>query len=265
MAIYATGTTGTIGSKFSSKVTPIRVDFLEDAFPTNLPEFTCKDFLIHLGGIVGADLVASNIQRAYAINVEATVKIAKKFISESGKLFVYVSSSHIYAPSFEKLTEDSKVAPQSHYAKQKLEAEKSLQALFNRVPERLCIVRVFSILDWDVAPFTLGGGIAKLASKDEIHQLRNADDVRDFLTPQKVAESLEEIIRSQNLFGIVNLCSGEGTSVANAARAMLLKRNHEVPENRILHEKSSNPYVVGSNSKLLLAIPNLDLSWHPSP
>jgi hypothetical protein len=37
-----------------------------------------------------------------------------------------------------------------------------LLELFERDLTKLCIVRVFSVLDWDVAPFTLGRAIAKL-------------------------------------------------------------------------------------------------------
>ena len=49
---------------------------------------------------------------------------------------------------------------------QKLKAEQGISQIFNDSPEKLCIVRVFSVLDWDVADFTLGGGIKKLILPD---------------------------------------------------------------------------------------------------
>jgi nucleoside-diphosphate-sugar epimerase len=264
MAIYATGTTGTIGRHLSSFIDAIKVDFLDPEFAIKLPNFTSDDSLIHLGGIVGADLVASDLHKSHTVNVEATEKIAQRFILNNGGFFIYVSSSHVYSPSAEKINEDSKLAPQNNYAQQKLEAEQLLQALFWQVPQKLCIVRVFSVLDWDTPPLTLGGGIAKLADNNSTYQLTCSDDIRDFLTPRKIAQILEKIAKSRGMRGVVNLCSGTGISVGDAARVMLESRKFRVPPGRVVRGNSKVPHLVGDNSKLREMIPNIDLEWSPS-
>jgi hypothetical protein len=129
---------------------------------------------------------------------------------------------------------------------------------------KLCIVRVFSVLDWDVAPFTLGRAIAKLIDENSKFKLRNGDDVRDFLTPRSIANILEKLVEELSLPTIINLCSGVGIKVAVAARTMLAGSGYEIPEHRILPGNSSNPYIVGNNSKLTKLFPNMDLSWSPS-
>ena len=111
---------------------------------------------------------------------------------------------------------------------------------------------------------TLGGAIKKLTEMNSHSVLRNIDDVRDFLTPKQVANALIAITNESSLTGIVNLCSGVGTSVVNAAQKMFESSGLKFPAERMVKGNSDNPYMVGSNSKLTSYIPNLDLNWNPS-
>ena len=104
----------------------------------------------------------------------------------------------------------------------------------------------------------------KLAQGDKEFVLQNASDIRDFLTPSTIANALFQIAKSGKLNGIVNLCSGRGISVADAAIRMLTESGIQVGEDRFAFQNSSNPFVLGDNSKLLAAHPNLDLTWNPS-
>ena len=156
----------------------------------------------------------------------------------------------------------SPLAPTNIYAEQKLEAEGLLQSIFASEAHRLCIIRVFSVLDWAVAPYTLGGAIRKLTNSDFI--LSNASDIRDFLTPKSIAEAVYEIAMAGTQFGIVNLCSGSGISVGDAAKRMLSESGFLVSENQFSWEQGTNPYVVGDNSRLISRHPKLKLSWQPS-
>jgi nucleoside-diphosphate-sugar epimerase len=170
----------------------------------------------------------------------------------------------VYAPSTELLNESSTVAPGNVYAEQKLQGENEIIDVYKGSPERLCIVRVFSVLDWDVSEFTLGGGIKKLALGVPEYELSNADDVRDFLTPKKIAEILIDIVNTPALSGVVNLSTGIGTSVREASRLMVEGSGFDFPLHRVIAGNSSFPFMVGDNSKLRWHLPNLDLSWVPS-
>ena len=264
MSVYATGTSGTIGRHLSGGIKSVRSNFLDPNFLSDFPVFDRNDSIIHLGGIVGVDNVAKNIEVSHLANVEATRKIAEKFIRENGKYFLYVSSSHVYENSSVKLTESSNLRPQSDYANQKLEAEKVLMKLFALQPERLCIARVFSILDWGTAPFTLGGGISRLIEDDSNYKLLNSDDIRDFLTPRTVANTLQIMATKRKLSGVVNLCTGIGMTVGEAARKMIAIRGYSIPSDRIINGISNVPYLVGDNSKIASQFPELILQWQPS-
>jgi len=264
MAIYATGASGTIGRNLSAKVISIKLDLQAPILGSSLPEFFEQDSLIHLAGIVGPGLVDEDLDVAHQINVVGTLNLAERFLIGGGGRFIYVSTSHVYENSLEPIMETSSVNPISNYAKQKLKAEQGLMELFQHKQEKLCIARVFSVLDWDVAPFTLGGAISKLADPNSDYILRNSDDIRDFLTPSKIAEILEKISITNSLFGIVNLCSGIGTKVLDAAATMLAQKGCGVPAGRVEPGNSNAPFIVGDNSILKSHLLELDLRWSPS-
>ena len=85
--------------------------------------------------------------------------------------------------------------------------------VFKETPEKLCIVRVFSVLDWDVADFTLGGAIKNSTISSSNFKLSNSDDVRDFLTPKLIASVLTKISHNSSISGIINLSSARGTTI----------------------------------------------------
>lgn len=262
--IYATGTKGTIGKHLPLEVTSINQDLSKNKFAFKHLSIQKNSNFIHLAGVVGAKAVKNNVEYSRAVNIEGTVFLAEEFLSKSSGKFYFVSTSHVYSPSEKNFLESSPLGPTNIYAEQKLEAEKLLQIIFQNDPKRLCIIRVFSVLDWDVPPFTLGGAIKRLANQDDGFVLRNGLDVRDFLTPSSIAKSLYEIALKGKLNGIVNLCTGHGISVGEAAHRMLTSSGLQVPEHRIILEHSDNPVMVGDNSRLKSFHPELNLKWYPS-
>jgi nucleoside-diphosphate-sugar epimerase len=262
--LYSTGLTGTIGKHLPDDVRAINIDLTSNGPAFNELNLEKESNILHLAGIVGPTEVSRDIQHSQNVNIRGTKLLAEHFLAGCEGIFTYVSTSHVYAPSVELISETSALAPSNVYAEQKLQAEIEIQSIFAQYPARLCIIRVFSILDWDTATFTLGGGIRKLAEKSSDFVLNNASDVRDFLTPRTVARALHEITTKNRISGILNLCSGVGTSVGSAAKRMLSEAGIEVDENRISWGNSSNPFVVGNNSRLISAMPNLDLIWKPS-
>ena len=263
LKILATGATGTIGKHFSGAI-PISINLL-DGFNLIEPSlFNSSSVVLHAAGIVGNEAVDKDINLSRKINIEGTKKLAEISRDNDISRFIYVSSSHVYAPSDSLLLESSNVRPLGPYAEQKFEAEQALVEVFKETPEKLCIVRVFSVLDWDVADFTLGGAIKKLTNSNSDYCLLNSDDIRDFLTPKLIASVLIEIAHTTSLSGIVNLSSMHGTTIRRAAYKMLTESGFEFPSARLLPGNSTRPYVVGDNSKLISYFPNLRLNWEPS-
>jgi nucleoside-diphosphate-sugar epimerase len=264
MKIYATGVTGTIGKHLASQVSGIDIDLLSPQEDFKKLSFNASDCIIHLAGVVGSSMVEKELEKSYQINVEGTKKLALAALDGGVGRFVYVSTSQVYKPSTNLLSEESEIGPSNVYAHQKYEAELAAHKVFQGTPNKLCVVRVFSVLDWDVQNFTLGGGIKKLAKNDPGFVLGDSDDVRDFLTPKRIAEVLIEIANEPGLTGVVNLCTGHGLTVRAAATRMLTESGFVSSEDRIRSGKSGVPLMVGDNSKLLSYLPNLILNWQSS-
>ena len=262
--LYATGSTGTIGRHLPKNVHPLKLDLSSDQESFYGIDFETQSNLIHLAGVVGPSEVLKDINYSRSVNISGTQFLAEEFIKKSEGIFYYISTSHVYAPSPYLISESNTLAPVNIYAEQKLEAETLLQSIFASSPKRLCVIRVFSVLDWDVSPFTLGGGLRKLADIDSDFVLSNSSDIRDFLTPKDIASAVFEIALASTQFEVVNLCTGNGISVGDAAKKMLSESGFKVAEDKFSWERSSNPSVVGDNSLLISRHPALKLFWQPS-
>ena len=264
MNLFATGKSGTIGKHLPNSIQPLSIDLSSPASIRNNSNFDSAIGLLHLAGVVGMGEVAKDIEHAYAVNVNGAMLLAKEFYNKTKGKFYYISTSHVYAPTSQKIVEEMKTEPSSIYAQQKLDSETLISEIYANSPERLCIIRVFSVLDWDVPAFTLGGAVKKLTQGDSDFELSNSDDQRDFLTPKSIAAAIYGIASSGEINGIVNLCSGVGTSVRDAANRMLTESGYGIPIDRIKPGNSANPCVVGDNTKLVSALPDLNLEWQPS-
>lgn len=262
--LFATGTTGTIGRHFGTKVERISIDLSQDYWSEKDLNISRGDVVIHCAAIVGVDSVTRNEELAYKVNVEATRKLARVARERRVSRFVYVSTAHVYANSKKPITELDPVAPQNLYAQQKYEAEKAVIEELSFSDTEFCIARVFSVLDWDVKTFALGGSIKKLLDNDSSKFLTNCDDIRDFLTPKTISEALLAIAKYPYVNGVINLCSGKGMTVGFAARAMFERSGFNLPFEKTRGGNSSIPCLVGDNSKLKQKIPSLQLTWNPS-
>lgn len=259
----ATGITGTIGRHLPKETLRISCDLVDVSKTLDTSQFPKNSVVTHLAGIVGPDLVANDLHFSHKVNVQGTLALAEKFLEHSIKRFIYISSSHVYSTTIELITESSKLDPQNLYAEQKLKAEDELQKLFQNSGAELVILRVFSVLDWDVADFTLGGLFRKIALGDRNIRIKNGDDIRDFLTPKTIAESIEKVAACESISGILNLCSGSPTSVRDAALRMLNHLGTDHVRNIIDKGNSNVPRIVGNPSKFLLKFKIDALEWKP--
>jgi len=264
MGLSITGSTGTIGRHIPPGVKKLKLDLSALQEDTVAGIIEQEDTILHLAGVVGPAKVNEKPEFAKAVNIDGTAVLAGEFIKKSSGKFYYVSTSHVYAPTSEIITEASEIGPSSLYAEQKMMAEKVLSEIFSNEPSRLCIIRVFSVLDWNTGPYSLGGAVHKVATGELGYVLRNASDIRDFLTPKTIAEALFKIASAGEMSGVTNLCSSQGTTVGDATIRMLSESGYEIPPNVFEWERSHNPVVIGDNSRLKAAHPELDLVWQPT-
>jgi nucleoside-diphosphate-sugar epimerase len=261
MRFIATGLSGTIGRKLDRGIEPAQVVLgsgrLIDHFESKNNPLT----LIHLGGIVGEMKVSEDLSHSRRINVDETFSLAREVIEEFGGRFIHISSSHVYGPDPLPLKESNPYNPQSNYALQKALAEQMLLNHFGENNPQLVILRVFSVLGWDVADFTLGGAVKRILDGSQ-ESISNADDIRDFMTPTTIAAAISKIARSANISGIFNLCTGAGITVGDAALTMFKLAKFD-ERSRIKPGNSDIPFIVGDHSKLMSADLELNLTWDP--
>jgi len=263
MTILATGSSGTVGRFFPESVIPLEIDLTSEIEEFEQLELGKSDILIHAAAVVGPSVVDKDPYAARAVNIEGTRKLGLTALKRDVAKFVYVSTSHVYKFGPDFLTENDEVSPVNEYARQKYEGEKVLEEIFSKTPERLCILRLFSILDWGMPEFSLGGAIEKLANRAPGFVIQNTDDLRDFLTPRQAAEVIYDISRVSEAAGVLNMCTSNPISVAQAVRHLFELEDIQVDESCLLSGNSSVLRIVGDNSKLKALLPNTSFDWKP--
>jgi UDP-glucose 4-epimerase/GDP-4-dehydro-6-deoxy-D-mannose reductase len=183
------------------------------------------------------------------VNIESVRKLGLIARQRDIQKFVYVSTSHVYKPTNENIKETDELEPINVYAEQKLEAENILRNIYSDMPDKLLIIRVFSILGFDTKEFTLGGAILKL-SKDPNFELRNGDDIRDFLSPRQASDIIYNLGITATASTTINACTGIGLSLVDAAHRMLSCRKLDFNPEKIRRENSKTPRIVGDSRKL---------------
>jgi nucleoside-diphosphate-sugar epimerase len=261
--IFATGTTGTIGKHLSNSVESLSVDLSEN-FYIETSRSMNDGILIHLAGIVGETQVTNDVNYARKVNVSGTARLGTLALEAGIRKFVFLSSSHIYKKKSSKIFETDPIETVSHYAEQKIAAEEKLRQIFQADPDRLLILRVFSILDWLGKDFTLSGAIRNLIDS-KVDRIANGSDVRDFMQPFQVAKLVEELSNLQDACGVFNLCSGMGLTIKTATLEMLKKAGHPELIKKVEMGNSINPYIVGDTSRIEKLVNLNKLAWMAPP
>ena len=263
MTIIATGLSGTLGKKLDKDIQSAQVVLGSGRPLGNFQAPNSQLTLIHLGGVVGEERVSRDLIYSRHINVDETFNLARQVIERFDGRFIYISSSHVYGSQSSTLLETSPYNPHSNYASQKMRAEELLLDHFGEGHPQLTILRVFSVLGWDVADFTLGGAVKRILG-GSTESILYADDVRDFMTPTTIAKNISAIAKGSKVSGIFNLCSGSGITVGEAVRSMFKVANFQESPHHLKSGKSKMPYRVGDNTKLKMTGLDLHLTWDPA-
>lgn len=254
--IMATGKSGQIGSKLSGNIESIKGNLLSGEWKEE-NDFANVKTIVHLAGVVGNSKVNQDKNYAWKINVDATELFAKFIRDYSEARFLYVSSSHVYKPIRDIINEDSEVSPSHEYGKQKATAEEKIQTVFSKYPQRLKIVRVFSVLNLGMPEGTLGWAIERYLDR----KINFSEDVRDFLTSKQIALIIEKLATQEFNDTIINICTGIPTSIKEAAHSLLglgdALDQHLIPGNSDVPKILGNP----SRMKLILGKNYENLKW----
>ena len=266
--LFLTGKSGTIGKNFLRHSDSTFFDVTD----RNAAEkwFKERDLLnatfLHLAAIVGESQVRSDLKRARDVNVTGTINVAKLALQHGVKRFMFASTSHIYKPSASAIDEEHEKLPQNTYSQMKFEAENELLEIFKDDFDKLVIFRIFSILDFGTADYTLGGEVTKGIKNKRNITIKCALDRRDFLSPRTVSNAIKYCIHSNLVGGFYNICSGEPRTVKEAVEQMLVTANLPLNFFEFENRNSNSPEIFGNNSKIIKAVPGIEslLKWELS-
>ena len=240
---------GTIGRHLSRYVSELSYDLT--ALPKDLSEVK-NSTILHLASRVGTMEVDRDPVGAQKINVEGTLQLAKLAIKFNCDRFVFISTSHVYKPHHLRIKETDAIEPLNRYAEQKYQAEIMLEEMFSReTKSQLIVLRIFSVIGKDSKLFTLGGAVNRILAEEQKVNIPNASDVRDFMSPQTVAHAIETLARSNRVNDkILNICSGVGTTVRDAAINLAFQHKGELREEHFIEGNSAVPIMIGDPSLL---------------
>jgi len=248
--ILLTGSTGTIGKKI---IFDIGLDFRLPP-STNQLESTKNLFsnstLIHLAGISNTRDVEINPVQSYLVNVQSTVALFNAFAENHGKRFIFASTGHIYGGTAtgSQSAETDALNPRSEYARQKMETELLLTEKAEKYDTELLILRIFSVFGPGMRKNYLAGMIEKsILETGQFPLIKNADDIRDFSTPEQVASYINRsILLDTEKITTLNICTGMACSV----REKVIDAYPSMPLSKFSRGTSDLPYLVGNPTRM---------------
>lgn len=188
------------------------------------PEVVCQNIskcldvthVFHMAALVPTEAVSGNFHRALEINAFGSTSLfATLCEAKLAPWFCYVSTSHVYKPSIDPLSEDADCSPSSLYGLTKYIGELNLVALARHFGMPLAIARVFSYHDpLQTGTFLLPGWKKRVAEWDGHSELlvQGGKSIRDFSRGIEVAQKLK-ILADHRFSGCVNIGSGASQSV----------------------------------------------------
>lgn len=179
------------------------------------------DKVIHLAALVPVASVKADPTRAYAVNVGGTINLLSALEGQKAD-FLFCSSSHVYAPSAEAISEDAEKAPASFYGRTKWLAESIAADICEATGRAFCAARVFSIHDPDQTGSFLRPAIERRLAEENLDEpflLPGGDSARDFLPAARAAELVVRLALA-SATGPVNVGSGKGTTIRDFVQGL---------------------------------------------
>ncbi len=177
--------------------------------------------VVHLAGIAATD--HSDIGEIYSANVVGTANLfgALAAVNIDPQIVIVASSAQVYAaPKGDApLTEDSALAPQSHYAVSKRTAEDIARIYSSRFP--VIVTRPFNYTGPGQSSSFLVPKIVQhyAEGKSEI-RLGNLDLFRDFSDVGRVVEAYCRLVSEPIDPDTVNICSGHSVHLADIPKIL---------------------------------------------
>jgi GDP-4-dehydro-6-deoxy-D-mannose reductase len=192
------------------------------------------DALVHLAAVAAISAARQDPGRAWRINLDGTLNLARALLAHApGCMMVFSSSADVYGASFrggQPLAEDALPAPLNTYAATKAAADLALGAMAAADGLRVVRVRAFNHTgpgqspDFVVPAFA--GQVARIAAglQPPVLHVGDLSPMRDFLDVRDVCAAYAACVRHADALppgAILNLASGQPRRMADVLQSLL--------------------------------------------
>jgi len=267
MKVLITGSHGTLGRAFTLYLKERGIPFCR--YDRHHPLHTERDFdsVVNFAGLTAhspemADKGAANL--LHEVNVEGTKRVLA-FIARNKKLkrFVHIGTSAEYGSSKTTLTERSPSRPQNEYGRTKLEQTKLVEEFSRTYAVKTFNLRIFNLLGVPRHPaqkkqFIDEYVLSQLLGNAPTTAVSNTKDMRDYIDMQDAFDAILAALISKkgSRYELINICSGEGTSLSKLVRIFEHETNRRT--SLVSTNRSATRYV-GSRLKAMRL-----LGWKPT-
>ena len=188
------------------------------------------EIFLHFAAISTISASNKNLKKTFMVNTKATINILKilnKFKLKKLKYFLFASSSHVYKPSFKKLSEDSKRIPSNEYGKSKKKAEDFIIKNRNKINFKIGIARIFNFYSPSHKKgFFITDIKNKLSSKSKKIYFTKINTLRDYINIKQLCEILNFIIK-KNIILPINIGSSKPLNLIDLAEDIIHKKKNK--------------------------------------
>ncbi len=203
LKIVITGGNGLLGSyfkkKYSKKYSIIKYPYRIENFSKFQKWLKNRkfDYFIHFAALTKSESIKRK-KSLNLINVKSTLNLIKSLNQENMrdfKYFLFISSSHVYGTSSNKVKENKKTSPNNLYGLSKKKVEDFIFKNKNKYKFKIGVARVFN----STGPKQkLGNFVPDMIKKIKKHNfINNVNQYRDFIHIDDVAESLLLLIKKK--------------------------------------------------------------------
>ena len=203
------------------------------------------DYFIHFAAIT------KNESKKYKdilqlVNVKSPIKILniinKKNINNFS-YFLFISSSHVYGYSKNKIKENKKRVPQNSYGLSKKKVEDYIINNRKKYNFKVGIARIFN----STGPKQKKGNFVPdmILKMKNINKIKNINQYRDFIHIDDVSKSIKRLIEREIEYPI-NISSGQKINLINACKIL----NDKFVKKEVLFDLKKGSDIYGDNSLL---------------
>lgn len=245
MRFACTGGDGTIGQFLSPDIVRLKTR-LEAGEDERVRELAGVDAVIHLAALTDVAECEADPAKAFALNVEGSVRWLRAARRAGLQRFVFVSTSHVFAPTstLERLAPGRTPNPVSIYGQTKAQAEVEL---LRAGDIDVAVARVFSVIGPNLRAGYLYAELQRRAREKDFSPLSRWANVRDFIEVRSVTSQLLKLER-----GIYHLGTGVGRTVRDLAEQVMREHGLRPDEYEKMFAEPSGPadYLVAEPSRI---------------